>query len=63
MDYKVKIGLAPTRRSIFSVEDALKYKRLIEEKLTRMGVEYIPGLTPDLFDPIQDKVEAWHRGE
>ena len=26
MDYKVKIGFAPTRRRIFSVEDALKYK-------------------------------------
>ena len=29
MDNKVKIGCAPTRRRIFSVEDAIKYKNII----------------------------------
>jgi len=41
MDYKIKIGLAPTRRTIFSIEDALKYKKLIQKKLDEMGVEYV----------------------
>ncbi len=41
MDHKVKIGFAPTRRSIFSVEDALKYKELIKEKLRSMGVDFV----------------------
>ncbi len=41
MDYRVKIGFAPTRRTIFSIEDALKYKGLIEKKLSDMGVEYV----------------------
>ena len=41
MDYKVKIGLASTRRGIFSKEDALKYKKLIQEKLSEMGVVYV----------------------
>ena len=41
MDYKIKIGFAPTRRFIFSIEDALKYKKLIQEKLNDLGVEYV----------------------
>ena len=41
MDYKIKIGFAPTRRFIFSIEDALKYKKLIQEKLNNLGVEYV----------------------
>ena len=31
---KIKLGLAPTRRFVFSVEDAHRYKKLLEEKLT-----------------------------
>jgi L-fucose isomerase-like protein len=41
MDHKVKIGVAPTRRSIFSIEDALRYKRRICERLEALGVEYV----------------------
>ena len=38
---KMKIGLAPTRRYVFSVEDAHKYKKLVENKLSSWGVEYV----------------------
>jgi L-fucose isomerase-like protein len=37
----VKIGLLPTRRNVFSVEDALKYKALIEKKLHSWGVDFV----------------------
>ncbi|HEX9118714.1 MAG TPA: fucose isomerase, partial [Anaerolineae bacterium] len=33
MKDQIKVGLAPTRRNVFSREDSLRYKRLIEEKL------------------------------
>ena len=38
---KVKIGFAPTRRSIFSAPDALKYADLTREKLNEMGIDYV----------------------
>lgn len=41
MDYKVKIGYAPTRRRIFSVEDALKFKRIIAEKMRGLNIEFV----------------------
>lgn len=41
MDHKIRIGLAPTRRTIFSIEDAHKYKKLIEQKLTAMGIDFV----------------------
>lgn len=41
MNHKIKIGFAPTRRFIFSKEDALKYKKLIMEKLNKMAVDYV----------------------
>lgn len=37
----VKIGFAPTRRSIFSAPDAVKYSNLIREKLEKLGVEFV----------------------
>ncbi len=37
----VKIGFAPTRRSIFSAPDAIKYRGLTKEKLDELGVNYI----------------------
>ncbi len=37
----IKLGLAPTRRNVFSVEDSLKYKRLIEEKLREWNVDFV----------------------
>jgi len=38
---KVKVGLAPTRRVIFSIEDSLKYKRLIEAQLREWDIEFV----------------------
>lgn len=38
---KVVVGLAPTRRFCFSIEDALHYKKMIEEKLTRWKIEFV----------------------
>ena len=38
---KMKIGLAPTRRNVFSVEDSFKYKTLIEEKLKSWDVDFV----------------------
>lgn len=41
MEYSVKIGMAPTRRFIFSREDALKYKELTALKLGQLGVDFV----------------------
>jgi L-fucose isomerase-like protein len=41
MDNKELIGYTPTRRRIFSAEDALKYKKLIADKMTALNVEFI----------------------
>lgn len=38
---KIKIGLAPTRRSIFSAPDAIKYANLTRDKLQEMGVDFV----------------------
>ena len=38
---KVKIGYAPTRRSIFSAPDAKKYRKLIAEKLEELEIEFV----------------------
>ena len=38
---KIKIGFAPTRRSIFSAPDAVKYADLTRAKLDEMGVSYV----------------------
>ncbi len=38
---KIKIGFAPTRRSIFSAPDAIKYANLTRERLNELGVEYV----------------------
>lgn len=37
----IKLGLAPTRRSIFSAPAAVEYANLTREKLTKMGVEFV----------------------
>lgn len=38
---KIKLGYAPTRRSIFSAPDAIKYRGLIAQKLRELGVEFV----------------------
>jgi len=46
---RIKIGFAPTRRSIFSAPDAVKYADLTRKKLTELGVEYV-----DINDIAED---------
>ena len=38
---KIKIGFLPTRRSIFSAPDAVKYANLTRERLEELGVEFV----------------------
>lgn len=38
---QVKIGFAPTRRSIFSAPDAVKYAELTRRRLEELGVEFV----------------------
>lgn len=35
---KITIGYAPTRRNVFSVEEAIKYKKLILDKIKSMAL-------------------------
>lgn len=37
----IKIGFAPTRRSIFSAPDAVKYANLTRNKLKELGIEFV----------------------
>lgn len=37
----IKLGYAPTRRSIFSAPDALKYRDLTAKRLSELGVEFV----------------------
>lgn len=37
----IKLGYAPTRRSIFSAPDAIKYRNLTADKLREMGVDFV----------------------
>ena len=51
---KVKVGFAPTRRVIFSRPEAVRFRKLTEEKLQQLGVDYVglAGLNEDelLYD-------------
>ena len=38
---KIKLGYAPTRRSIFSAPDAVKYRRLTAERLKELGIDFV----------------------
>lgn len=37
----IKLGFAPTRRSIFSAPDAIKYRGLISARLKELGIEFV----------------------
>lgn len=37
----IRIGFAPTRRSIFSAPDAIKYRGLTADRLREMGVDFV----------------------
>ena len=38
---KIKLGYAPTRRSIFSAPDAVKYRGLTADRLTELGIDFV----------------------
>ena len=38
---KIKLGYAPTRRSIFSAPDAVKYRGIIADKLEELGIDFV----------------------
>ncbi len=38
---KIKLGFVPTRRSIFSAPDAIKYRGLTADRLREIGVEIV----------------------
>ena len=40
MDH-IKLGYAPTRRSIFSAPDAIKFRGLTAQRLTELGVDFV----------------------
>lgn len=52
---QVKLGFAPTRRTVFSREEAVRFRQLIEQRLQSLGVDYVglAGLNEDelLYDP------------
>lgn len=56
---KIKIGFVPIGKFVFSHEDALRYKRLIEEKLKKWKVPYISidNVIPDGIVRFQEDVE------
>ena len=37
---KIKIGFAPTRRSIFSAPDAVRYRKLTAGRLRELGIDF-----------------------
>lgn len=37
----IKLGFAPTRRSIFSAPDAVKYRNLTADKLAELGIDFV----------------------
>lgn len=39
--YDIKLGVAPTRRNLFSKEEALRLKAEIYSKLNKMGISYV----------------------
>ena len=54
----IRIGFAPTRRSIFSAPDAVKYRGLTADRLRELDVDFVDiddinaeGL---LYDELQD---------
>ena len=60
MKARIRLGFAPTRRSIFSAPDAVKYANLTRERLNELGIEYVDikeGMkrTFNAFKPVFDR--------
>jgi len=51
----VKLGFAPTRRTVFSREEAVRFRQMTEARLTELGADFVglAGLNEDelLYDP------------
>ena len=58
--YNVTLGLAPIGKFVFSHEDAVRYKRLIQQKLRALGVRYIDldSALPDADGVIREQKHA-----
>lgn len=41
MTAKIKLGFVPTRRSVFSAPDALKYRDLTAKRLEELGIDFV----------------------
>ena len=37
----IRLGFAPTRRSIFSAPDAVKYRGLTAKRLEELGIDFV----------------------
>ncbi|MFA6472538.1 MAG: fucose isomerase [Candidatus Latescibacterota bacterium] len=57
---RVKLGFCPIGKFVFSHEDALRFKGLLEKKLDTLGIEYVSleGVLPDGMVRSQDHVDA-----
>ena len=55
----IKIGFAPTRRSIFSAPDAVKYANLTRERLKELGVEFVD--ITDINEVFYMTIRMWRR--
>ena len=60
---KIKLGYAPTRRSIFSAPDALKYRNLTADRLHELGVDFVD--ITDINDEglLFDDADMWRIAE
>ena len=38
---KIKLGFAPTRRSVFSAPDAVKYRNLTAKRMNELGIDFV----------------------
>lgn len=41
MAAKIKLGFVPTRRSVFSAPDAIKYRNLTADRLRELGIDFV----------------------
>lgn len=37
----IKLGFAPTRRSVFSAPDAVKYRNLTAKRMNELGIDFV----------------------
>ena len=59
MKKTIRLGYAPTRRSIFSAPDAVKYRNLTADRLREMGVAVMPGVELGVGHAFDDHAQAF----